>query len=87
MLHFLGDFQEAKQVLLDASEKYKESAEITYRLAGLYFVTQKDDEGFYFLEKSLKIDLGYINTIKELFPTVFSRKEVNNLVQSFISSI
>ena len=87
VLHFLGDFQEAKQVLLDASEKYKESAEITYRLAGLYFVTQKDDEGFYFLEKSLKIDLGYINTIKELFPTVFSRKEVNNLVQSFISSI
>jgi len=86
VLHFLGDFQEAKQVMLDASEKYSQAAEITYRLAGLYFLTQKDKEGFYFLEKSLKIDKEYIKNVLELFPTVFARKEISKMVQKFISS-
>ncbi len=86
VLHFLGEFHEAVQVLLDAREKYNEPVEITYRLSGLHFLIQKDKEGFFFLEKSLKSDIEYLHVMKEIFPTVLARKEVNFLVQKFKSS-
>ena len=85
VLHFLGEFHEAIQVLLDAREKYENTAEITYRLAGLNFLIQKDKEGFFFLEKSLKNDFEYQSVIKKMFPIVFARKEVNYLVQKYKS--
>lgn len=85
VLHFLGEFHEAIQVLLDAREKYKEYAEISYRLAGLHFLIQKDKEGFFFLEKSLQTDISYQSTIKKIFPTVFARKEIDYLVQKYNS--
>lgn len=85
VLHFLGEFHEAIQVLFDANENYKDDAEITYRLAGLHFLIQKDKEGFFFLEKSLKNDFEYQSVIKKMFPTVFARKEVNYLVQKYNS--
>ena len=86
VLHFLGDFHEAIQVLLDSREKYGDSVEITYRLAGLHFLIQKEKEGFFFLEKSLKIDLEYLSVMKELYPTVLAKQEVNSLVQKFLLS-
>lgn len=85
VLHFLGEFHEAIQVLLDAREIYNEDQDIFYRLAGLNFLAQKDKEGFFFLEKSLILDLDYQKVIKKLFPTVFARKEVDYLVQKYIS--
>ena len=86
VLHFLGEFHEAIQVLLDAREKYNDPVEITYRLAGLHFLIQKEKEGFFFLEKSLKTDLEYLNVMKELFPTVLARQEVDSLIQKFLLS-
>lgn len=86
VLHFLGDYDDAIQTLLDARQKYKNHAEITYRLAGLYFLSQKDNEGFFFLENSLKINFEYYNAIKDMFSTVFSRDEVNYLVQKHNTS-
>ncbi len=85
VLHFLGEFHEAIQVLLDAREIYNEDQDIFYRLGCLHFLVQKDKEGFFFLEKSLILDLDYQKVIKKLFPTVFARKEVNYLVQKYIS--
>jgi len=83
VLHFLGEFHEAIQVLLDAKDKYKEVVEINYRLAGLYFLTQKDIEGFDLLEKALKTDIEYLDIIKEIFPTVLARKEISYLVLKY----
>lgn len=86
VLHFVGEFEEAIQVLLDAQEKYKKQPEITYRLAGLFLIVQKDKDGFLFLEKSLKMDFEYHQVIKDIFPTVFSREEVSSLVKKFSKS-
>ena len=86
VLHFLGEFHEAIQVLFDAREKHQEKIEIGYRLAGLHFLIQKEKEGFFFLEKSLKSDISYLPVAKELFPTILARKEVNLLVQKFLLS-
>ena len=83
VLHFLGDFNDAIKILLDAREKYKNHAEITYRLAGLYFLVQKKNEGLFFLENSFKIDFDYYQIIKDVFPIVFDRREVNDLESKF----
>lgn len=86
VLHFLGEFHDAILILIDARKLYKDLAEITYRLAGLYFLSQKMNEGFFFLENSLKIDFQNHHIIKEMFPTVFSREEVSCLIEKYNSS-
>jgi len=86
VLHFVGEFEEAIQVLFDAKEKYKNHAEITYRLAGLLLIIQKDKDGFLFLENSLKINYDYHHVIKDIFPTIFIREEVISLVEKFNKS-
>ncbi len=86
VLHFLGDFNDAIKILLDAREKYKNHAEITYRLAGLYFLVQKENEGLFFLENSFKIDFEYYQVIKDIFPIVFDRSEVIDLEKKFNTS-
>ncbi len=85
VLHFLGEFHDAIQILIDARRTYKDLAEITYRLAGLYFLSQKMNEGFFFLENSLKIDFENHHIIKDMFPTVFSREEVSYLIEKYNS--
>jgi tetratricopeptide (TPR) repeat protein len=83
VLHFLGEYHESIQVLLDAREKYVEVVDLTYRLAGLHFLIQKNIEGFFFLEKALETDIEDLNILKEIFPTVIARKEVNQLIQKY----
>ena len=83
VLHFLGEFNDAIKILLDARIKYNNHAEITYRLAGLYFLVHKENEGLFFLENSFKKDYGYFRSIKVLFPIVFNRKEVTDLEKRF----
>ncbi len=83
VLHFLGEFNDAINILLDAREKYRSHAAITYRLAGLYFLVQKDNEGLFFIENSFKIDYEYYASIKDLFPIVFEKKEVSDLEEKY----
>ena len=86
VLHFLGDFNDAIKILLDAREKYNDHAEITYRLAGLYFLVNKENEGLFFLENSFKINYQYYQDIKDMFPVVFNRKEISILEKKYNTS-
>ncbi len=83
VLQFLGDFNDAIQVLIKAKELYKDFAEIEYRLGGLYFLTQQKKLGFKLLESAVEIDYDYHTTFKELYPTVF---ELENVKKLFLSS-
>ncbi len=86
VLHFLGEFHEAVRVLLDAREVYKDQAEISYRLAGLHFLVQKEKEGMFFFENALKSDYDYLEVFKELFPILMDHKEVRTMVSRFKDS-
>ena len=86
VLHFLGEYNDAVKILLDARTKYKNYAEISYRLAGLYFLINRETEGLFFLENSFKIDFKYFQVVKDLFPVVFDRKEVKDLERKYLSS-
>jgi tetratricopeptide (TPR) repeat protein len=86
VLHFLGEFDEAIIVMLDARETYKDQTEINYRLGGLYFLVQQESEGIYFFEKAIKSDVDYLDIIKDIFPTIIDKKEVQLLIQKFGNS-
>ncbi|WP_238988398.1 tetratricopeptide repeat protein [Aureibaculum marinum] len=80
VLHFIGEFKDAIDVLLKAREFYNDFAEIEYRLAGLYILSQQEVLGLELLEKALKLDYDYHYIIKELYPSVFELEDVKILV-------
>lgn len=80
----LGEYETAINSMLQAIEFYPESAEVEYRLAGLFFVTNKAEKGYFHLKNALKIDSEYYIIIEELFPSIFSRKSVRQIINSFV---
>ncbi len=83
VLSFLGEFDQAIKVLFNAQKNYKNSAEIEYRLAGLFFVLGKRNYAFNHFIEGLKIDYEYHIVLKELFPSVFEDEEIQRLCVNF----
>ena len=80
----LGEYETAITSMLQALEFYPNTAEIEYRLAGLFFVTNSGDKGYFHLNNGLKIDSEYYIIIEELFPNIFDRKSVKQIINSFV---
>lgn len=83
VLSFLGEFSDAVSVLLKAQKIYKNIADIEYRLAGLFFILNKEKYGFNHLVAGLKIDYDYHIILNELYPTVFDNQKVQKLVLDY----
>lgn len=82
----LGEFETASQSLIQALEFYPDTAEIEFRLAGLFFKINQGEKGYFHLNNGLKIDAEYYIIIEELFPAVFKRKSIKQIINSFIKS-
>lgn len=80
----LGEFETAVQNLNQALEFYPHTAEIEFRLAGLYFCLNEGEKAYFHLNRGLKIDAEYYIVIEELFPQIFNRKSVRQIINSFI---
>ena len=83
VLSFLGEFNDAVAVLFKAQKSYKNSAEIEYRLAGLFFVLNKEKYGLNHLIAGIKIDYDYHVILKEIYPTVLDNKKVQKLLRDY----
>ncbi len=83
IFHFIGDYNDALQILLEAKHGYPNSAEIFYRLSGLNFLLRKESDAVFYLENALKIDFDYCEVIKDLFPEMFTKEVVKKLVDKF----
>lgn len=83
MLSFLGDFNDAVLVLFKAQKTHKNFAEIEYRLAGLFFVLDKENYGFSHLIAALKIDFDSNVLLKELYPIVYENEKVQKLLTDY----
>lgn len=86
VLHFLGEFHEGIRVLLDAREIYKDEAEITYRLAGLHLLIQKEKESVHFMEIALKEDPEDLNLVLNLFPMLRENESIRILIEKLGNS-
>ncbi len=84
LLHYIGEYNDAKDVLIQAAKKYKNAIEIEYRLAGIHFLLHEDQQAMAFLEKALQANLNYKKTAQDLFPEMFLRNEVIQLISKFI---
>lgn len=80
---FLGDYNDALNILFEAQKVYKYFAEIEYRLSGIFFVLSKDNYGLDHLINGMKIDYDYHLIIKELFPTVYEKCQVQKLLADY----
>lgn len=79
----LGEFESALQCLLQGKEFYSETAEIEFRLAGLHFTLNESEKGYVHLKNALKIDAEYVIIIEELFPILFKRKSIKELISKY----
>lgn len=80
ILQFLGEFDTAIQTLLQASEYYPEEFEVEYRLAGLYYMIHEDKKGKFHLSNGLRLNFNNHTLIQELFPVVWARKTIQNII-------
>ena len=78
----LGEFQAAINNLSQASEFYPEHAEIEYRLGGLFYTLHEEGKAIFHLKNGLKSDPEFIMIIEELFPKVFARFEVQQIIKN-----
>ncbi|MCB0460790.1 MAG: tetratricopeptide repeat protein [Flavobacteriaceae bacterium] len=85
VLHFLGEYDDAMSVLTRAKEFYDDFAEIEFRLAGMYFLTNKEKKGLKALERALNIEFTYYAVFKELYPELLKRQDVQRILKKFSS--
>ncbi len=83
VLSFLGEFNDAVAILFKAQKIYKNFAEIEYRLAGLFFVLNKEKYGFNHLITGMKIDYDYHIVLKEIYPSVVDNVKVQKLILNY----
>jgi tetratricopeptide (TPR) repeat protein len=83
VLLFLGDFNEALSTLFKAQRIYKDFAEIEYRLAGIFFILNKEKFGKKHLIDALKIDFEYHSILNELFPILIENLKIQKFIIDF----
>lgn len=87
ILLFLGDFEDALKIIIKAKKIYKESAEVEYRLCGLFMILDKEDYSLTHLKNALAIDYEYHSIIKELYPSVYENKHIQQILLSYKKAI
>ena len=82
----LGEYEAALNNFNQAAEFYPDNAEIEYRLTGLYFTVNKADDGYIHLNNALHLNKEYDFIIEELFPSIYRRKSVKEIITHFKKS-
>jgi tetratricopeptide (TPR) repeat protein len=83
VLFFIGDFEDALKYLLKANKQFKNTAEIEYRLCGLFYQAKNETKGAIHLINALFIDFEYQSVLKELFPDVYNLQQVQLIISDF----
>ncbi len=83
ILQFLGEFDAAIESLLQASELFPDSFEIEYRLAGLYYMLNKNVKGKFHLSNALRLNIESVNLLETLFPVVWMKKIVQSTISNY----
>ncbi|MBC8884433.1 tetratricopeptide repeat protein [Flavobacterium piscinae] len=86
ILQFLGEFDSAIQTLLQASEFFPDEYQIEYRLAGMYYMLQQNDKGKFHLTNGLQLNANNRTLMEELFPVVWNKKIVQNVISKHVKS-
>ncbi len=83
VLHYLGEYEDALVILQEAKVSYPNTAEIIYRVSGLNYLLRKNNEAIFYFENALKLDYSYHTVIKNLYPTMYTNTQVQELLNKF----
>ena len=86
MLLFLGEFDDALKIMVKAKNTYKVSAEIEFRLSGLFMLANEEKYCLLHLKNGLAIDAEYREIVKELYPTVFENVQVQKVISNYLKA-
>jgi len=76
----LGEYEASVLNLIQTAEFYPETAEIEFRLAGLYFTLHESSKGHYHLKNALLLNKDYHYVLEELFPNIVNKSSVRELI-------
>jgi tetratricopeptide (TPR) repeat protein len=83
ILNYLGEFETAIEILLEATTIFPEEYEIEYRLAGLYFSCNETIKANYHLTNGLQLNYKNKTILKDYFPVVWASNEVQKQIAKF----
>ena len=79
----LGEDEAAKFNFVQALEYHPKSEELEFRLSGVCFKLNNTEAGYAHLLTALHINSDYEFILEELFPEVYNRKAVLQLIENF----
>lgn len=79
----LGEYQAAIVNLNQTSEFYLDNEEVEYRLAGLHFRLNHPEDAYIHLNNALHLNSEHCFIIEELFPEIYQRNSVQEIVSKF----
>ena len=79
----LGEVEAAKYNFVQALEYYPNSEELEFRLSGICLKLNNREAGYAHLLTALHINPEHVFILEELFPEVYSRKAVLQLIHNF----
>jgi tetratricopeptide (TPR) repeat protein len=83
VLHFIGDYSDAIEILLEAKIKFGNIVEILYRLSGINLLLKNKTKGLKYFEEALKMDYTFLDTIKDLYPNVYNTDAVKDIIAKY----
>lgn len=83
ILKRLGEYEKAISGLLQGLDFYPENYELEYRLAGIFYLRLEVVKGDFYLKNALRHNYPQHTIFKDLFPTVFKRLPVKNIIENF----
>lgn len=78
----LGEHEASALNLIQAAEFYPETAEIEYRLAGIYFTIFENEKAQYHLKNGWLLNPEFSFILEELFPMIANHQMVLNIISS-----
>ena len=83
ILYYLGEVENAIEILINASNLFPEEYEIEYRLAGLYWTINETIKGNFHLSNGLRLNFKNRTILKEYFPELWKKNEIQNQITQF----
>lgn len=84
---FLGEFNDALNIVLEAQKTHKNFAEVEYRLVGLFFILNKEKYAYSHLIKAMKIDYNCHTVLNDLYPIVYDDLEIQKRLKNYKKAI
>lgn len=76
-------YEKAIEILTQYSEVFSGHHEIEYRLAGLHFILENEPFAMFHLNNALLSDFESLILFSEMFPSIYERQSVQNLIQKY----